>query len=549
MIDDDNGLHDVSASVCIIGGGPHALAVLSALHEGSLSFEQYTNDNMFEQRVGFNSHEKIGTVCVIDPGARFMESWNSRFEALEIQHLRSPAFAHPVPFEATALLNYAVKEGRTNELIDEPAVSKWLAGGGHMSQQDSQLKALPTQALFRDFCASVETKMPHEWLSGHATAVCKDSVSGKFRVHYRASADQRERKVVARAVILATGPSGMWNVPAPFKSHLSSPLIIHTEELIAKGNGTLREEVTRRCRAEPGSTVLVVGGGLSAAQAALAAVHAGQRVVLRSRRPLTTRAFDIATEWLDARHADRLRFEFWSLPVEKRRAACREATSGGSVPARYMEELHRIASQDASALKIEVDAEIEGSKVGVDDSQVIVNDEAFAMVILATGVSPAPSGSSLYQSVQELLDAPTVDGLPHVDTSLRWSPEEDLFVMGIGAMLELGPGGGNLMGAMRGAKLVANELHHLMWKQNTTDGASKARAGTPKIFANHYAALLGGESGDDSEGASSEDEEELTTERSAVLPPSPLCSPPSKKPKASKARKHRKATKGRRGMG
>ena len=35
----------------------------------------------------------------------------------------------------------------------------------------------------------------------------------------------------------------------------------------------------------------------------------------------------------------------------------------------------------------------------------LVNGDAFAMVILATGVSAAPSGSSLYRSVQELLGA------------------------------------------------------------------------------------------------------------------------------------------------
>ena len=33
---DDLGSHDESASIVIVGGGPHALAALSALHEGRL---------------------------------------------------------------------------------------------------------------------------------------------------------------------------------------------------------------------------------------------------------------------------------------------------------------------------------------------------------------------------------------------------------------------------------------------------------------------------------------------------------------------------------
>jgi hypothetical protein len=57
----DASLNDESVSVVIIGGGPHALAALSALHEGSLAFDQYADDNTFEARIGFGSLEKIGT--------------------------------------------------------------------------------------------------------------------------------------------------------------------------------------------------------------------------------------------------------------------------------------------------------------------------------------------------------------------------------------------------------------------------------------------------------------------------------------------------------
>lgn len=48
--------------------------------------------------------------------------------------------------------------------------------------------------------------------------------------------------------------------------------------------------------------VMVIGGGLSAAQTAIAAVRAGASVVLRSRRALVTRTYDVATEWLDRRY-------------------------------------------------------------------------------------------------------------------------------------------------------------------------------------------------------------------------------------------------------
>ena len=56
-------LDDVEASVLIVGGGPHALAVLSALHEKSLAFAQFASDPVFNQRVGIDSLQKIGTAA------------------------------------------------------------------------------------------------------------------------------------------------------------------------------------------------------------------------------------------------------------------------------------------------------------------------------------------------------------------------------------------------------------------------------------------------------------------------------------------------------
>lgn len=227
-----------------------------------------------------------------------MQAWNTRFAALEIKHLRSPTFAHPMAFEPMALLNFAIKAGRTSELIDAPFVGKWLASAD-LIHQDPMLKALPSSALFQDFCASIEAKLDHTWLSGMATTVCKDAATGKFRVHYEARAGGRDRKVMASAVILATGPVGKWNVPKPFAPHVHSKCILHTEEMTAEATGTLREECSRRCGSFTGR-VLVIGGGISAAQAALAAYHAGHQVVLRSRQPLRVSAFDVGSEWLNS---------------------------------------------------------------------------------------------------------------------------------------------------------------------------------------------------------------------------------------------------------
>ena len=55
-------------------------------------------------------------------------------------------------------------------------------------------------------------------------------------------------------------------------------------------------------------------------------------------------------------------------------------------------------------------------------------------------------------------------------------------MLGANAALELGPGGGNLIGAMRGARVVSNEIIHGLAKP-TEPGARKARPEHPS-FAN-----------------------------------------------------------------
>ena len=214
----------------------------------------------------------------------------------------APSLASPrtprCPRSPAALVCYAIEEGRTDELIEAPVEGHWLVSTD--IDREKYLKALPSSALFKDFCASLEAKLPHRWASGIACNVSKDADTGKFHVRYRA-ASGGEHVVAARAVILATGPVGEWNIPKPFEPHMSSRLVLHTEGLIAGENkGTLTEEITRRCPGES-ARVLVIGGGISAAQAALAAVRAGHKVVMRSRKPLKTCPFDLDHAWLDMR--------------------------------------------------------------------------------------------------------------------------------------------------------------------------------------------------------------------------------------------------------
>ena len=80
---DDAGIDDESASIVIVGGGPHALAALAALHEGSLSFGQYASDSTFERKVGFGSLKKVGTgSCRLPTPSHAQQPTTSRLAAM-----------------------------------------------------------------------------------------------------------------------------------------------------------------------------------------------------------------------------------------------------------------------------------------------------------------------------------------------------------------------------------------------------------------------------------------------------------------------------------
>ena len=468
-------------TVVIVGGGPHALAALSALHESSLALAQFSSDPYgasglsigVRKRLGIEKLTKIGSVCVVDPGMGFLEAWDRRFEALEITHLRSPALAHPRVYEPQALVHFAVSKGRTSELLNPPEFSKRLATSGGYGQEPL-LFALPTRELFKDFCVSLSEELPHEWIQANAEEIFKDENTGKFRVRYASGI--KDGWIVADSVILATGPATQLNIPAQFRPYVNSGHVTHTEKFLSgeKSVATLLARYPKKSR------VLIIGGGLTAAQAAVAAVTTGSYVVLRSRRPLMTRSYDLHEDWLDQRHSNRLRYEFLATPTNERLRIIRSAIRGGSIPNRYLRKLQYLAST-TDRLLLEVCEDLEDSVVRVEEERVHVDGEAFDHLILATGYSNAPAQSPLFQQVIKELELQTLNEFPILDESLSW--KGDLYVLGASASLELGPGALNLMGAMRGARIVAEALRDLMWS------SPKRQVLSSVVSSNSYSVL------------------------------------------------------------
>ena len=286
----------------------------------------------------------------------------------------------------------------------------------------------------------------HTWVQGAATDVEKRADGTGYTVTVGGT-----RRLKCDAVVLALGPVGAPRIPRAFQG-AKCPNIVHTDALFSgAGSGnTLRDIVHHRVASATAasglSTVLVIGGGLCAAQAALAAHKAGALVTLRSRRKLLTKDYDLNRDWLNFKKFNRLKHDFLAKPLEERPAELAAAVDGGSVPTAYMQALERL-SGPGSSLQIEVDPGIDGSKLEVGtDGTVAVGGARFALVILATGTTLAPLSNPLFANLHAKIPARFIGTLPVLTPSLRWVETEKIFVVGAPGALEIGPGALNLMG-------------------------------------------------------------------------------------------------------
>ena len=79
-------------------------------------------------------------------------------------------------------------------------------------------------------------------------------------------------------------------------------------------------------------------------------------------------------------------------------------------------------------------------------------------VCLCTGSALDIDMDPLLKNVRQHLPSDSVNGLPLLDSSMRWHPDWDMFVLGAYASLQLGPDALNLAGARRGAARVVPHL-------------------------------------------------------------------------------------------
>lgn len=351
-----------------------------------------------------------GDVVVVEPSGRFMSAWDDAFARLEIPHLRSPSVHHPHP-NPYELADFASSAGRSEELH------------GHYR--------LPGRELFADFCRElVDDWDLARWVRAD-TAVDIDPcgvVSLGSGETLRAP-----HIVIAHNPRRAVRPPGLGH-------HVET---LHAEDL------DLRER-------KPSGPVVVVGGGLTAAQLAVGACSGDCEVVLVHRRPLVQREFDVDPGWLGPKEMT----GFTAEPDPARRLAmAQRARGGGSVPAWMLDRLGELAGEGrirmvCGEVHQDQQARVEVTPWGGAPSAVEAGE-----VWLGTGWSTDVCDDHLLGPVVEGLKRRSqrlpvcVGGLPVTDSFLRL-PGTALVVGGRLATLRLGPSAGNLSGARHLAQCV-----------------------------------------------------------------------------------------------
>lgn len=459
--------------VCIIGAGPAGLSVLSALHnaEGILTETQW-NQLHSHKKWNTSQYRRFLSVCVVDPSGSWLGEWNGRFQALQIDLLRSPAWATPDLISSAALIEFAWKTGREKELHQMSLTRKAMQS--MRTLVDSGLFQQPGSALFRDFCAHIAKSLPHTMISNEVETILKGE-NDVYDIVFRSSGTS---PVQARNVVLAVGSGGVPRIPPAFAATASTfgATVEHKQHEQGRVFHTQswQQLLTLRCRNE---IVAVIGGGLSAVQAALLAVHRGAaKVFLFSRRSLQSRHYDLPLEWLDSRagwstaakdKSKKMRlYEFYATPVEERLAWVQSARGGATVPPSYVSLLNEAVREGKVELVVDEVCECTNNDKSnpSSDEELLLRLKSgrvevnVSRVILATGCQLDIDKVPLLSKVARSFHLPVIDALPCLNEQLQWGENENFFVVGALALLQVGPDAGNLSGCRRSAIICAHNF-------------------------------------------------------------------------------------------
>ncbi|RMD42188.1 hypothetical protein DV735_g2954, partial [Chaetothyriales sp. CBS 134920] len=503
----------MSYDVAIIGAGPCGLAVTARLCEPTpsalfsdaehnrywrrFSHRKNTLESELKSKKGGRSRTLSGddsavvdmappSVVVLDNSStEWMAAWKSRFQNLQISHLRSPLFFHPDPRDRDALLGFAHHKERTAELNEiRNVVGKEVSkhsmkkkGGDESSKSNSSKKKgvplhlridgrdkidyfRPSARLFEDFCHDIVDKYSLQNMVKQAEVRA---------VHYEQGdgfvLDTTDGSYLAKIVVVAVGAR-----PRAAQPPISSQMRVVQQKL---GGIAPRH-------------VVVVGGGLTSAQIVdmLIRRHNVGRVWFLLRGTYKIKHFDVDLEWVSKTRNQRMAM-FWTADTDDERLQMlKDARGGGSITPEFDKILKTHVKN--GRLSIHPNTVWMAAEARAEPA-VEAMPETVDHVVWATGGTADLNDLAFLEPLRSQHKIETLGGLPCLSDDMMWNDEVPCFFTGALAGLRLGPGAANLAGARMGAERIA-------WKVDELLGRTSANHEEVQrdIIGNRFQILQGG---------------------------------------------------------
>ncbi|MDR9366663.1 MAG: FAD/NAD(P)-binding protein [Balneolaceae bacterium] len=384
----------------IIGGGIHGIFLANAL---------------IRHRIANRSD-----LCILDPNDEPLAEWKRVTTNVGMNYLRSPK-VHNLDVDPLSLKHYF----RCNECTSDE----------FMFPNDR-----PSIRLFNEHADSVIQRSGlHD--------ICRKGFAAD--IHFEknhAVIHSDDESIRAKQVILAVGRSDSLNWP--------------------KWAQAAREEGAGICHVLDGSfcrdeipengEIIVVGGGMSAAQIAISLADRDRHVTLLSPHSLRQNNYDSNPGWMGPKYLNRFR----KIPCfQKRRRVIDGAKNSGTITQDIKWELIKCQNENRCSVCVDV---IKNCAVLTDDLMLLnlKSGENIAAnhIVLATGYgNQRPGGQLLEKLISRYQLNCSKCGFPITDSTLQWY--DRLYVSGTLAELEVGPASGNIIGArMAAEKILRNKI-------------------------------------------------------------------------------------------